>query len=509
MIQFELLETKGKKVFSKFDKTESFALFTFSEKESVLETFTKFSTLTNIKIPKHVNKILENNDENLFHFTTPDGRIVFVNKVGKRKKLHSDTFRRSTAILMKNIKAIKIESTVIVPVDLSDEEINALFKTHEYYLQTYFEGLMLGDYKYDEYLSKKSNHSLTVYVHYPEISDDKIKELYDQTNKYMKFVFLARNLQNKPSNELTPEKFVQIIKEKVSKNKKLKLKIFNFEQIKKMKMGGLEAVGKGSDNLPFFAVIEYWGNPQSKDTFVLVGKGITFDSGGISLKPASGMWEMKADMSGAASVLASILAISELNYKINLVGLIPLAENMPSSKSMKPGDIIKTKSGRTIEIDNTDAEGRLILADALEYAASYKPKFVVDLATLTGACVVALGQFAAGLFTRNDELANKIIEAGNLTSEKVWRLPLWDDYHNLIKSDVADVKNVGDRWAGAITAACFLEKFVDEKYDWAHLDIAGPAFPENTIPYNSKTMTGYGVRLLIELFKNLCGSNHS
>ncbi|MCR4417819.1 MAG: leucyl aminopeptidase [Ignavibacteria bacterium] len=501
MIKFETLSTKGKKLFSRFEIIESFLLFSFSEKESIEETLTKFSTLANEKLPKKLQSIIESTDENPFQFNLKDGRLVILQKVGERKKLNPDTFRRAAASLAKKLSSLKITDTLVIPVDLSDEEITQNFKTHDYYIQSYLEGFKLGAYKYQDYLQKKNKSEISIKIYYPEISEDRLKEIYTNTETLMKYVYLARDLQNKPSNELTPKKFVEIVKDLTRKNKNVKLKVFDFEQIKKMKMGGLEAVGKGSDNPPYFLILEYNGNPQSKDKTVLVGKGITFDSGGISLKPASGMWEMKGDMSGAAAVVSSIFAAAELNLKSNLMGLVPLAENMPSGKSMKPGDIIKTASGKTIEIDNTDAEGRLILADALEYASKYKPKVVIDLATLTGACVVALGQFAAGLFTRSDELACKLTEAGNLTSEKVWRLPLWDDYHSLIKSNFADVKNVGGRWAGAITAACFLEKFVDQNYQWAHLDIAGPAFQDDNISYNSKTMTGYGVRLLIEYLK--------
>lgn len=501
MVKFETLTTRGKKLLSHFESVESFSLFSFSEKESLEEVLTKFSTLTNEKLPKKLQSLIESTEENLIQFNLKDGRLVLLNKVGERKKLHSDSFRRAASTLVRKLTSLKVAETLIIPADLSDEEITLNFKTHEYYIQTYLEGFKLGAYKYEDYLSKKQSSVISVKVYYPEVSDEKLREIYSTTEVLMKYVYLARDLQNKPSNELTPQKFTELIKEYAKKNKNIKIKVFDFEQIKKMKMGGLEAVGKGSDNPPYFVVLEYNGKPQSKDKTVLVGKGITFDSGGISLKPASGMWEMKGDMSGAAAVVSSIFAASELNLKTNLVGLVPLAENMPSGKSMKPGDIIKTASGKSIEIDNTDAEGRLILADALEYASKYKPKVVIDLSTLTGACVVALGQFAAGLFTRSDELANKLTEAGNITSEKVWRLPLWDDYHSLIKSNYADVKNVGGRWAGAITAACFLEKFVDENYQWAHLDIAGPAFQEDTIPYNSKTMTGYGVRLLIEYLR--------
>lgn len=502
MIKFELLETKSKKISSWFGQIESFSLFSFSEKESINETLTKFSTLTNEKLPKRIQSILESSNESLIYFTLKDGRTVFFQKVGERKKLHPDTFRRAATSLLKKIKSLKIKETLVLPTDLSDEEISQNFNNHEYYLQTYLEGLKLGDYKYDEFLGEKNDFEVVVKIYYPEISNDKLKDIFKTTDTLMKYVFLARDLQNKPANELTPQKFVEVAKQLSRKNRSLKIQVFDFEQIKKMKMGGLVAVGKGSDNPPYFLVLQYKGNSNSKDVNVLIGKGITFDSGGISLKPSTGMWAMKGGMSGAAAVVCAIAAAAEFKLNTNLVGLVPLAENLPSGKSMKPGDIIKTASEKSIEIADTDAEGRLILADALEYAKKFNPKIVIDLATLTGACVVALGQFAAGLFTRSDELAERLTKVGNLTSEKVWRLPLWDDYHSLIKSTVADVKNIGKRWAGAITAACFLEKFVDEKYEWAHLDIAGPAFQEDTISYNTNTMTGYGVRLLVEFFKN-------
>lgn len=502
MIKFQSFQLDRKKIQSAFDKVQSFSIFTFSENESIEEALTKFTTLTNIKVSKKIQSLIKDSENNVFFFTTKDDKVVFVKKVGKRGKLFADTFRREASLLFRYIKSMKLENTLILPVELSDEEIIKNFNNHEYYVQTYLEGFKLGDYKYDEYLSEKNNLKFEAMIYYPEISNEKFQDIFHFTETLMKYVYFARDLQNKPSNELTPKKFVEIVRNRIKQVNKIKFKSLDFEQIKKLNLGGLISVGKGSDNPPYFLILEYSGNRNSKEKSVLVGKGITFDSGGISLKPASGMWEMKGDMSGAAAVVSTIFAAAELNLKVNLVGLVPLAENMPSGKSMKPGDIIKTMSGKTVEIDNTDAEGRLILADALEYAKKYNPKIVIDLATLTGACVVALGQFAAGLFTRSDELAEKLTKAGNITSEKVWRLPLWDDYHSLIKSDVADVKNVGGRWAGAITAACFLEKFVDEKFQWAHLDIAGPAFQQDTIPYNSKTMTGYGVRLLIEFFKN-------
>lgn len=492
-----------------FTNYESFAAFTFSDEvEKQLKIVFKLLDSKGVHISqtsqRNFTKLCVNSQEKSLYFTFDDGKILFLQKLDERKKLNSDTFRRASSVLQKRFQSMKIKSILLIPIELNDLEIKEHFESQEYYLESILEGLILGDYKYDEFLSKKEENLLEIALYYNGLKVKKIKEIYLKTSKLMKYVYLARNLQNKPSNELTPFVLSKFVKEnaKKFKNKKLNVRVFGFEEIKKMKMGGLIAVGKGSQNPPYFILMEYKGNPSSKDKYVLVGKGITFDSGGISLKPAQGMWEMKGDMSGAASVIATIFAAADFELKVNLIGLIPTAENMPSSKSMKPGDIIRTASGKSIEIDNTDAEGRLILADALEYAAKFKPKFVIDLATLTGACVVALGQFAAGLFTRSENLAQVIESSGKVTGERVWRLPLWDDYHNLIKSDYADVKNVGGKWAGAITAACFLEKFVNEQYEWAHLDIAGPAFAEDTIPYNSKTMTGYGVRLLFKIFSD-------
>ncbi len=317
----------------------------------------------------------------------------------------------------------------------------------------------------------------------------------------MQSVNLAKDLSNEPGDILTPDEFASRTASIFSKNG-VKVKIFNEKEIKKMKMGGLLAVGSGSEHPPRLLFAEYKGNPtKNKIKYCIVGKGVTFDSGGISIKPASDMWEMKADMAGAAAAAGTMLAIAKNKLPVNVMCAIPLAENMPSGKSMKPGDIIITSSGKSIEVDNTDAEGRIILADALHFASNKKPVEIIDMATLTGACVVALGEFAAGLFTKNDKLAKLLTESGNVVHERVWAMPMWDDYHELNKSDVADVKNIGGRWGGAITAAKFLENFVDKKIPWVHLDIAGPAMAHNYNNYTKKYMTGFGVRLLFEYFK--------
>jgi leucyl aminopeptidase len=214
------------------------------------------------------------------------------------------------------------------------------------------------------------------------------------------------------------------------------------------------------------------------------------------------MGEMKADMSGAAAVAGAILSAALEKLPVNIIGIIPSAENMPSGKSVRPGDIVKTASGKTIEVDNTDAEGRIVLADGLDFASKEKPDVIIDLATLTGACVVALGELAAGLFTKNEILSRELYSSGIKTNERVWAMPMWDDFNQLIKSDVADVKNIGGRWGGAISAAKFLEKFVDKNIPWAHLDIAGPVTPNTFSNYNKKFMTGFGVRLLFEYLLN-------
>ncbi|MBM4176347.1 MAG: leucyl aminopeptidase [Ignavibacteria bacterium] len=477
---------------------ESFLFFSFSDEKEVLSTFKSIEKLLEISVPDRIKKSVSKNSESQNSFYLDDGSLVFIQKCEKKAKFNSDTLRRASASAVKKLISMKLKN-VIVSVSVFDEDsVKLNFTNHEYMLQSVLEGLSLGSYKYDWYLSENKRTLPNISVFYPKLRAEKINSVISSANKLIRNVFLARDLQNTPASDLYPEILASKVKSLAKKNSKVKVKVFDLTEIKKRKMGGLEAVGKGSERKPKFIIIEYFGTERKKAPYIIIGKGVTFDSGGISIKPASGMWEMKGDMSGAATTIAVLFAAAELKLKVNLVGLVPAAENMPSGSSMRPGDIIRTASGKSIEIDNTDAEGRLILADALEYAVRYKPKTVIDLATLTGACVVALGQFASGLFTHDDELSGKLVKASNLTGERTWRLPLWDDYHKLIKSDFADVKNVGGKWGGAITAACFLEKFVDEKYKWAHIDIAGPAFAEENISYTSKTMTGYGVRLLIQ-----------
>jgi len=267
-----------------------------------------------------------------------------------------------------------------------------------------------------------------------------------------------------------------------------------------MGMDALLAVSKGSVEPAKFIEMIYTGTSKNIPPIVLIGKGVTFDSGGISIKPSSGMDEMKYDMSGAGSVLGTLLAISKLKPPVNVVGLIPAVENMPGGAATRPGDIVRTKSGQTVEILNTDAEGRLILCDSLTYAEKFNPSAVIDVATLTGACVVALGKIATGLFSNSDELAEELTDAGENSWDRVWRMPVWDEYQRQLKSNFADMANIGGREAGSVTAACFLSRFAT-KFPWAHLDIAGTAWNSGT----NKGSTGRPVPLLCEFILSRCG----
>ncbi len=301
---------------------------------------------------------------------------------------------------------------------------------------------------------------------------------------------LARDLGNLPGNICTPAYLAERA-QALAQELGFKCEVFDRPKIEELQMGSFLSVTNGSDQPPKFIVLEYLGGAKKQKPVVLVGKGITFDSGGISLKPGADMDQMKFDMCGAASVLGAFRAVAELKGKVNMIGLIPTCENMPNGRATKPGDIVRSMSGQTIEVLNTDAEGRLILCDALTYAERYEPAAVVDIATLTGAMVVALGHIACGVFSNSDSLARSLLNASEDAFDRAWQLPLWDDYHESLASNFADFSNIGSRAGGSITAACFLSKFA-KKYDWAHLDIAGVAWKEG----KDKGATGRPVPLL-------------
>ncbi len=310
---------------------------------------------------------------------------------------------------------------------------------------------------------------------------------------------LTKDLGNLPSNICTPTYLANTARG-IAKRHKLKVEVLGRKQLEALKMGAFLAVSKGAVEPPQFIVLRYDGASAKQAPVVLVGKGITFDTGGISLKPGEGMDEMKYDMCGAASVLGTLQAVAEMGLKLNVIAVVPTCENMPSGNATKPGDVVTSMSGQTIEILNTDAEGRLVLCDALTYVERFKPAAVVDVATLTGACIIALGHVNSGLYARNDGLADQLLQAGRKAMDTAWRMPLDDDYQDQLKSNFADMANIGGRPAGSVTAACFLARYT-EKYDWAHLDIAGTAWKSGA----AKGATGRPVPLLTQFLMDRAG----
>lgn len=497
---FNLKFNTGRK--ETIQKSFSIIIKYFLKDKSLNGNLKQFEKEFNLKLSDLQRKTFLSENGSEVRISRPEGKpeeIVIV-KVKLDDSFSPDFFRNHLAGFIQKIGNEKLNNLHIAIPGYGD--FKNTFKDEEYFCQTFAEGLALGNYSFDKYKFKKEK-PIDLNVYFYSDNNKKLSSAIAKAQQIIDGISFTKELQNEPGFVITPEELARRIQNKF-KNKKVRVTVFNEREIKKRKMGGLLAVGKGSSNPPRFIVLEYNGAKKSK-TVALVGKGVTFDSGGISIKPADNMGEMKADMSGAAVVAGTILAAANAKLPVKLLGVIPSAENMVSGSAMRPGDIVVTSSGKSIEVDNTDAEGRMILADALHYASLRKPNVIIDLATLTGACVVALGEFVAGLFTKNDKLADQLYRSGLKTHDLLWRLPMWDDYNELNKSDVADVKNVGGRWGGAITAAKFLENFVDKNIPWAHLDIAGPAIANNYNNYTKKFMTGFGVRLLFDYLSD--GSN--
>ena len=363
------------------------------------------------------------------------------------------------------------------------------------------EGINLTSYKFEEYMKKKDEDKDTI-KEINIIAGKKFQKEMDEAIILTDAQNYSRIIDNLPPNVLTPNKFAEYAK-KLGKENKMSVKVFGKKELEKMKMGALLAVNQGSVEPPVLVVMEY-NKGKKYPLYSIIGKGITFDSGGVSLKPSDGMHEMKFDKSGACVCLGIMKAVSELKLPVRLNAIIPATENMVGSKAYKPSDIITAYSGKTIEIRNTDAEGRLILADAVAYAAKQKPKLLIDIATLTGAAFVVLGRQGACMLT-NDEKANKVFEdAGNKTYERVWRLPLWKEYDKLIKSDVAEIKNIGGEKGGASTiiGGIFIKEFIGDS-KWVHLDIASVDNIPGSHSYYAKGSTGVGVRLVSEALRKL------
>ncbi len=433
-------------------------------------------------------------------------RILLIG-LGKEDKCDAEALRRLAGRSLRQARGKKARSVgLLCPITrrIPNPEIAAALAA----------GAVLGSYRFDRYLEKKKGKN----ARHPEIRSftlvfDKLSNapplrrairdavaLADSQN-------LARDLSNEPANTMTPVALARVAS-KMSREVGLKCHVMDVAELKRRKMGGILAVGQGSTNPPRMVVMEHnprrgtAGSKKNRPTICLIGKGITFDSGGISIKPSAGMHEMKHDMSGAAAVVGAMRAIATLKIPHRVIGLVATAENLPSATAYRPGDIIRMHSGKTVEVLNTDAEGRLVLADALAYAnARYQPAAMIDVATLTGACMIALGSFGTGLMGNDEALSDALYEAGKRSGECAWPLPLFEGHKKAMRGSVADLVNVAGREAGASTAGGFLAAFVDET-PWAHLDIAGTGWTNKPTPIQPKGATGVGVRLLVDFLSH-------
>lgn len=364
-------------------------------------------------------------------------------------------------------------------------------------------GVMLRSYKFDKYYTTEKNvkrpsvEGVTILTQDAGAANEKFADL----EKVGEGVIWARDLVSEPGNVLFPESYAAQIQELTKLG--IEVEVLNEDAMEELGMESILGVGQGSSSETLMVIMK-WNGSANKDEqpVALVGKGVTFDTGGISLKPGAGMEDMKFDMGGSAAVVGAMMALAGRKAKSNVIGIVGLVENMPSGTAQRPGDVVSSMSGQTIEVINTDAEGRLVLADCLWYCQDkYKPKFMIDLATLTGAIMVALGQDYAGIFSNDDTLCDQLVDAGKAVDELVWRMPIGDGYDKLINSDIADMKNVGGRYAGSITAAQFLQRFVNDT-PWVHIDIAGTAWKQKPSDVAVKGATGYGVRLLDQLIRD-------
>jgi leucyl aminopeptidase len=422
-------------------------------------------------------------------------RVVLIG-LGAKKDASTKELRNAAGRALKACAAVKAKKVTFVLPDTSLAISEAA--------QALAEGTLLSLYKFDKYMSKEANSykqpEAVTFIHTDKKAVADAKKAIETAEIISEGVTIARDLANAPNNEIYPETLAKKAQE-LGKAAGVKVTVLNKTKIASLKMGGLLAVNQGSVRPPVFIVMEYNGTKATEKPIVLVGKGVTFDSGGISIKPGAGMSDMRLDMHGSATVIGTIVAAAKLKIKRNIVALVPATENMPDGGAYVPGDVIRLMNGKTVEIDNTDAEGRLILGDALTYADRFKPQAVIDFATLTGACMIALGGVTSGLMGNNDALKARIKAAADTTAEYVCELPLYEEYEEQIKSDYADVKNSGGRPAGAITAGLFLQHFIGD-YSWAHIDIAGTGIQAKATDINPKGGPGVGVRMMINMLQN-------
>lgn len=460
------------------------------EKENLLVKFVfenKFKEKTDDYFKGELNQIF------LIYNHEGHKRVLLLG-LGKEDELTLEKIRRLSSLMTKTTKSLKLTSLTIQPIKFKD------FSEFEI-IQAVTESIILANYSYNKKTDKKDKIKDITSITF--ITKENLKKDLETTNKICKNVLLIRDLVNESSYNKNSLQLTTKIKQ-IASSHKLKIKILDEKQLKRLGMNLILAVNAGSSSPARLVILEYNGNTKSKKKIAIVGKGITFDTGGINLKPTGYIETMKSDMAGAATALAIIKTAKETNLKQNIIAVMPLTDNPIDAKAFKPGDIFQAYNKKTVEIGNTDAEGRLILADSLAYTIDkYKPSLIIDLATLTGSCAVALGNYAAGLLTNNDKQSKNLIEAANSTGEIIWQLPIYDEMREAIKGSFADICNTSSEkgYGGALTAAAFLENFVD-KTPWIHLDIAGPGYLEKEHHYISKGGTGFALRSIINFLKN-------
>ncbi len=424
-------------------------------------------------------------------------RILFAG-LGDAGALTKEKLRKAAGKSVRKAISLKLQDILFVIPQTGTAGINSPAAA-----AAVVEGALLANHDFDLYkTAEKSNRIKSFGLYSKKSADSDVIEAVRKASVVCEGTILARRWVSMPSNDKRPDRFARSIV-KAADNENITIVVLDERDLKKNKMNALLCVASGSDAGPKLVLMDYRPGRYEK-TVVLVGKGVTFDSGGINLKSSEGLNGMKMDMAGAAAVASIIISAARINIRKRIIGVLPLVENMPSGKATRPGDIVFASNGKSIEIGNTDAEGRLILADAMCYARKrYKPDVMIDIATLTGACMVALGEKIAGLFTKDDALAKALLDSAAEVNERCWRMPMPDDYAEKLKSDVADIKNIGKgRWGGAITGALFLSEFAGD-CTWAHLDIAGPAYTDSSSDYCTPGGTGFGVRLICDFLERI------
>ena len=444
-----------------------------------------------------IREITESNE-----FRAKDGTISIVHNnvgsgikralllgMGDKKNLDPEKTRNLTGKVVNKAKELGISEFVLIPFKNMDKE----------HLSAMVEGIKLSDYSFNNYKRDEDRNNLNQVRILIRNDMKNSQKIIQHSVVVSDAVIFTRDISNLPPNDCSPKDLATLSK-KLSENQKVKVRVIEKEEMKSYGFEGILAVGKGSASSPKLIVLEYSGSTKNRP-IVIVGKAVTFDTGGISIKPSEKMEEMKFDKCGGCNVLGIMKAVSDLGLDTNVIGIIPAVENMPSGTSYRPGDIIKMYNRKTVEVLNTDAEGRIILGDALSFAVkTFAPKAIIDMATLTGAAIIALGTNVAALVGNDDDLVTKILEYSNQTGEKIWQLPLFEEYKEQLKSSNADMKNIGGRSAGAITAAAFLSNFVEDT-PWVHLDIAGTAWTQEGTKeksYNPKGATGFGIRTIVK-----------